>query len=143
MGQHDSLDPEEVLRFWFGNGSESRVEVWFASNPVIDDEIRTRFGESLPAALATFFCVPLEHAEDLELQERCVGLFDRLAESASEEDRPQAETFAEYARSHRDLIRRFGRFPHHFEPLGRTLTPEEVIYLEAGGETLGTTRGEG
>jgi uncharacterized protein (DUF924 family) len=51
--------------------------------------------------------------------------------------RPRFEQFADYARRHRDVIRRFGRFPHRNELLDRQSTSAEIAYLEAGGDTFG------
>ena len=41
--------------------------------------------------------------------------------------------YLKYAGAHRDVIRRFGRFPHRNRALGRDSTPEEQAWLEAGG----------
>lgn len=73
--------------------------------------------------LRVFFYLPFEHAEDVGLQARCVALI----EAAGDED------FAKFARVHRDIIARFGRFPHRNAALGRTTAPEEQAFLDAGG----------
>ena len=75
-----------------------------------------------------FVYLPLEHAEDLALQDRCVALFEALAA----EHLGSAENL-DYAHRHRDVIRRFGRFPHRNAALGRTSTPEEEEYLATPG----------
>lgn len=76
-----------------------------------------------------FFALPLEHAEDLALQERSV----RYAETWATHLPPEQKGFADVAlrevRSHRDTIARFGRFPMRNEALGRTSTPEEAEYV--------------
>ncbi len=75
-----------------------------------------------------FAYLPLEHAEDLSLQDRCVDLVGELAAAH--------EGFAsvlDYAERHRDVIRRFGRFPHRNAALGRQSTPEELAYLATPG----------
>jgi uncharacterized protein (DUF924 family) len=69
-----------------------------------------------------FLYLPYEHAEDLALQERCVSLCASLRED-----------YGRYAVLHRDIIARFGRFPHRNEILGRLSTPEEIAFLDAGG----------
>jgi len=84
-----------------------------------------------------FLYMPLQHAEDLSVQELSVRSFERLAEGAPAAVRSHLEDFAAYAREHRDLIQRFGRFPHRNHVLGRESTPEEVAYLEQGGRTYG------
>lgn len=75
-----------------------------------------------------FAYLPLEHAEDLALQERCVGLFRELA--AAE---PAFADALHYAERHHDVIRRFGRFPHRNAVLGRPSTDAELAYLATPG----------
>lgn len=48
--------------------------------------------------------------------------------------------FLNYALSHRDIIEKFGRYPHRNFILGRSSTPEEIEYLESGAETFGVTK---
>lgn len=72
--------------------------------------------------LRVFFYLPLEHSEDLADQERSVELCTALSDKV-----------LDYAMEHRDIIRRFGRFPHRNPILGRESTPEELAYIEAGG----------
>jgi uncharacterized protein (DUF924 family) len=78
--------------------------------------------ERVPLALRKFFYLPLGHSEHLEDQERCV----MLCQALEEEDRS-------HAARHRDIIRRFGRFPHRNPILGRPMTDEEQAFLEQGG----------
>jgi uncharacterized protein (DUF924 family) len=75
-----------------------------------------------------FVYLPLEHAEDLALQDRSVALFAALAAEA-----PGFDSALDYAERHRDVIRRFGRFPHRNAALGRESTPEELAYLATPG----------
>jgi uncharacterized protein (DUF924 family) len=73
--------------------------------------------------LLQFLYLPFMHSEELEDQIRCVLLF-------------QAGDDAEnlrYAEEHADIIRRFTRFPHRNQALGRITTPEERAFLDAGG----------
>lgn len=80
------------------------------------------------------FCyMPLEHAEDLALQERNVALFHALAEQAPEAQHAAYADFLDYAQRHRDVIARFGRFPHRNTQLGRENTPAERDYLAQPG----------
>lgn len=72
--------------------------------------------------LKVFFYLPFEHSEDLADQDRSVALCA-----------PLGEPYRGYAELHRDIIRRFGRFPHRNAVLGRTTTPEEQRFLDAGG----------
>lgn len=80
-----------------------------------------------------FLYLPLEHAESLVLQNRSVALFEALASEASTEERPLFENFLNYARRHRDVVARFGRFPHRNEILGRVSSAEEIEFLKQPG----------
>lgn len=68
-----------------------------------------------------FFYLPFEHSESLADQDRSVALQEHLGE------------LLKYALEHRDIIQRFGRFPHRNRLLGRETTPEEQAFLESGG----------
>ncbi len=70
--------------------------------------------------LRRFFYLPLQHAEDLALQERQLGLFQAM-------ERPADDRWAEH---HHGVIVRFGRFPHRNRALGRETTPEEQLFLD-------------
>jgi uncharacterized protein (DUF924 family) len=85
---------------------------------------------AMPAIHRVFLYLPLEHSEDLALQEECVRLFTELAHDNSAVD---AAGFTRYAIAHRDVIARFGRFPHRNAILGRTSTTEELDYLQQHG----------
>ncbi|NND68516.1 MAG: DUF924 domain-containing protein [Halioglobus sp.] len=85
---------------------------------------------AMPLIHRVFLYLPLEHAEDLALQERCVELFEALV---AENDSERVRDFASYAHSHRDVIARFGRFPHRNKLLGRPTTAEEEAYLDEHG----------
>jgi uncharacterized protein (DUF924 family) len=77
------------------------------------------FDRLLPREQLAFLYMPLMHSEDLEHQERSVHLFEAAG----------LESNVRFARHHRDLIRRFGRFPHRNAILGRPSTAEEQAYL--------------
>ncbi len=91
----------------------------------------------LHAAEATFLYLPLEHAEDLAMQRRCVALFQALTARAPVAMRESFLGFETFAQRHCNVIERFGRFPHRNEVLGRPSTPEESTYLASDGETFG------
>jgi uncharacterized protein (DUF924 family) len=103
--------------------------------------IERGFDCELTALEASFLYLPLEHAEDPEAQERCVSLFRSLQDRAPPALRSHFESFLGYAIRHRDVIRRFGRFPHRNAVLGRASTEAEREYLESGGETFGGASG--
>ena len=74
-----------------------------------------------------FLYLPLEHCEDLADQELCVQLIGALDENPD---------WGDYARRHRDVIARFGRFPHRNAALGRETTPEEAAFLQEPGSSF-------
>ena len=76
-----------------------------------------------------FLYMPLMHSEDLARQERSVELFGRLTSSFPPERRELGENIMRHAREHRDIIARFGRFPHRNAILGRKSAPEEEKWL--------------
>lgn len=80
-----------------------------------------------------FFYLPLEHAEDLALQERAVALCEALQRDPKAEPQAFFDTTLDFARQHHDVIRRFGRFPHRNAILGRQNTPGEQEYLAQPG----------
>ena len=84
-----------------------------------------------------FFYLPLEHAESLEVQNAAVEAFDRLVREAPAELRGYCEYCGKYARQHRDIIAKFGRFPHRNRILDRESTPVELEWLSSGGATFG------
>ena len=84
-----------------------------------------------------FVLMPFQHVEDLSLQEESIRLFKELAQSTPENHRKFIEGTVEYAILHRDIIARFGRFPHRNKALGREPTPEETAWLADGGHSFG------
>jgi uncharacterized protein (DUF924 family) len=78
--------------------------------------------DKVEPALRKFFVLPFAHSEGLADQDFAVAVARRLG----------ADDLA-HAEHHRDIVRRFGRFPHRNAILGRKSTPEERRYLEAGG----------
>lgn len=76
-----------------------------------------------------FLYMPLMHSEQPIDQELSVELFRQLSEKAPHLDELR------YAVAHRDLIARFGRFPHRNGALGRLSTPAEIAFLTAAGST--------
>jgi len=83
-----------------------------------------------------FFYLPLEHAEDRALQARSVKCYEQLAKDVAENWRKDYESFLDYARRHRAVIERFGRFPHRNAVLGRSSTPDEVAFLAQPGSSF-------
>jgi uncharacterized protein (DUF924 family) len=70
-----------------------------------------------------FWLMPRMHSEELAVQERATPLFERFTDPRT----------AAFARRHRDVIARFGRFPHRNASLGRPSTAEELAFLQTPG----------
>jgi uncharacterized protein (DUF924 family) len=83
-----------------------------------------------------FFYLPLEHAESLEHQKQSASLFQKLCASASADQKSAFESFFDFAIRHRDIIARFGRFPHRNKTLERPSTPEELVFLAEPGSSF-------
>ncbi len=82
-----------------------------------------------------FFLMPLAHAEGPDHEARLkqvVAMVERVAAEAPQRLRPQYRFHVSQARSHLEVISRFGRFPHRNPILGRASTPEEAAYLAKG-----------
>jgi uncharacterized protein (DUF924 family) len=80
----------------------------------------------------TFFVLPLGHAEQQSLLDRCVALCEALVHEAPAHLQRLYAFSAAQARGHRDVVARFGRQPHRNAVLGRASTEEELAYLAAG-----------
>jgi uncharacterized protein (DUF924 family) len=85
--------------------------------------------DALGDAERIFLKTPLAHAENLALQERSIVETDRLIAEVADWQRPLFAMGAEQTRKYREIIARFGRFPHRNAALGRPSTPEEEAFL--------------
>jgi uncharacterized protein (DUF924 family) len=79
------------------------------------------FDKQIPKQQIAFLYMPFMHSESLEDQDRCVALFEAVG----------LEDNLKFARHHREIVRRFGRFPHRNVILGRQSTEEELRWLES------------
>lgn len=142
----NSTKPSDILDYWF---SEKSKQFWFASTPTIDKEIKSKFekvwehaasggfslwretadgsvalsalnngfDEELDNEKLLFLFMPLMHSENLDHQNLQVYLFEKYNFNL------------DFSKHHRDLVKKFGRFPHRNEILGRMSTMEELDYL--------------
>ena len=95
--------------------------------------IEEGFDRRLPIIQRVFAYMPLEHAENIDLQQRAVALFEALCNDAPPAERDRYADFLDYARRHAAIIARFGRFPHRNAVLDRVNAPEELAYLAEPG----------
>jgi uncharacterized protein (DUF924 family) len=102
----------------------------FATDPlarnVAAHTIENGLEKQAPSDLRLFFYLPFEHSELLADQDRCLDLCKAL-------DAETGGNWTQWAELHRDIILRFGRFPHRNAALGRITTAEEQAFLDSGG----------
>jgi uncharacterized protein (DUF924 family) len=98
----------------YGTDSQART--------VAEQAIEAGFDAQIAADLRLFFYLPFAHSESLADQDRSLNLCTALG--------PE---YMKHAEEHREIIKRFGRFPHRNEILGRTPTDEERRFLDKGG----------
>jgi uncharacterized protein (DUF924 family) len=106
----------------------------FATDPLALEIARYAVGRGFDRGVLPverlFFYLPFEHSEELADQDLACELTRPL-----ELVEPGLEAYR-YALAHRDVIRRFGRFPHRNAILGRTSTPEEIEFLKGPGSSF-------
>jgi uncharacterized protein (DUF924 family) len=93
---------------------------------VASEAIARGFDNVLDKHRRLFIYLPFEHSEKLDDQHRAVELISNLGD----------EELLQYAVAHRDIITRFGRFPHRNGILGRPSTTEEVEFLKQPGSAF-------
>ncbi|NGY04604.1 DUF924 family protein [Solimonas terrae] len=86
---------------------------------------------TLPPLQRCFVYLPFEHDESLAMQDRSVALFTALIRA-----HPELSSVLDFARRHREIILRFGRFPHRNAALGRDSTSEERAFLDEPGSSF-------
>jgi uncharacterized protein (DUF924 family) len=95
----------------------------FATDPlalaIAEHAIAAGFDEQLDPRQRWFLYMPFQHSEDPAAQARSIQLFTQLGD----------EENLGYARRHKEIIDRFGRFPHRNAVLGRASTPEELEFV--------------
>ena len=196
---------EDIVTFWLSDSRDSpdrasaRRRWWYHGGPVVDEEIRARFGDLVPRVLAgeptgwrdtpdgtlalvllldqftrhlyrgtidayagdpgAFEIVndaidrgldralhpvariwlyhPFHHSEDVAEQDRGLGLLRALRCDADPAWHGYVERSIRGWTRHRNIVARFGRFPHRNAVLGRESTMEERAYMAAGGESFG------
>ncbi|MCA8928643.1 MAG: DUF924 domain-containing protein [Alphaproteobacteria bacterium] len=195
----------EITRFWLGPALESpdaaggRRDWWYRGGEPVDAEIRTRFGDLVPAACegglteweasaeGAFALVllldqftrniyratprayagdpramavvraaidsgrdaelhpveriwlyhPYHHSERIAEQDQGLTLLQGVLADAAPDWRPYVERSIQGWTRHRNIVARFGRFPHRNRTLGRESTAEELAFLQTDGESFG------
>jgi len=83
-----------------------------------------------------FIYLVLEHAENLAVQDLAVAHFTALRDIAAEHEQALFRDFLDYAERHREVISRFGRFPHRNAILGRDSSDAEQSFLQQPGSSF-------
>ncbi|MCP4917306.1 MAG: DUF924 domain-containing protein [Proteobacteria bacterium] len=100
------------------------------------DGVMTRADADLTPVERSFLYMPFMHAENIALQRLCVRKFQELRDTARPADADSWTRTLDYAVQHRDIVERFGRFPHRNRILGRESTAEELAFLEEPGSSF-------
>lgn len=87
---------------------------------IAEQAVDLELDQKLPEERRVFLYMPFMHAEDLQMQNRSVTLFTRLGRNEK------------FANEHRDIIAKFGRFPHRNDVLGRQFRPGEQAAIDDG-----------
>lgn len=83
-----------------------------------------------------FLYMPFQHAERIGVQEQGCRAFERLRDEAPAPLRELASMYLDFMRRHRDIVARFGRFPHRNAILGRPSSAEELRFLQEPGSSF-------
>lgn len=100
------------------------------------EALDTGLDKKLRPVERVFLYVPFEHSEAVEDQALSLRMFTALVEDVPETDRPAFQKYVEFAQKHKEIIDRFGRFPHRNAILGRASTPEELEFLNSPGSSF-------
>ena len=94
------------------------------------------YDRKLRTAERTFLYMPLMHSERIDVQNRCVDLFERFRAEQTGDIAEELQDQLKFAIRHRDVIKRFGRFPHRNVYLERESTAEELEFLKEPGSSF-------
>lgn len=100
------------------------------------DGLRSQADRALTPVQRVFFYLPLEHSEELADQDACVALFRKLLYEVEPRAHATFNGFLEFALRHREIIARFGRFPHRNAMLGRDSSAAELAFLQEAGSSF-------
>ncbi|MBD2137852.1 DUF924 domain-containing protein [Anabaena sp. FACHB-1237] len=114
---------DQFPRYMFRGTPQAFATDWEALS-IAQEAISKGFDRQLITVQRWFLYIPFKHSENLAHQRKCVKLFQQLSHD------PESSQAIEAAFKDKEIIARFGRFPHRNEILGRVSTPEEEEFLE-------------
>ncbi|WP_413174574.1 DUF924 family protein [Anabaena azotica] len=117
---------DQFPRNMFRNTPEAFATDWEALSAA-QHAVAQGYDRELLPVQCWFIYLPFEHSENLEHQRQCIKLFQQLSHD------PESANAIKYAFQHKEVIARFGRFPHRNQILGRISTPEEEEFLQQEG----------
>jgi uncharacterized protein (DUF924 family) len=114
-----------------------------SKSPIERPDLHPQWRQSI--AHRQWFYMPFMHAEDLESHKLLEQIFADIKEEMEKDGGYEGSKMfldegIKSAKEHKEIIERFGRFPHRNGPLGRESTPAEKKYLEEGGATFGVAQ---
>lgn len=113
----------------------------FASDPIALnltlEGIEKKHDLELEPIERIFMYLPLEHAEDLEMQDLCAAKFRETLEPYRQTQEERVQKYLQASADHRAIIEQFGRFPHRNDVLGRESTEAELAYLNGDHKSFG------
>ena len=98
------------------------------------DGIEKKQDKELLPIERVFIYMPLEHAEDIEIQKQCVDLFKKLEQEVlnnTPENHELFKNFTHFADAHYQIVKQFNRFPHRNKLLKRQSTTDEIEFLKS------------
>ncbi|MDR5867591.1 DUF924 family protein [Halomonas koreensis] len=102
----------------------------FAADPqalvLAQEAVAAGHDRALPVARRAFLYMPYMHSESLVVHDEALRLFDQ----------PGLEDSLRFEHRHREILERFGRYPHRNAALGRASTPEELAFLAHPGSSF-------
>jgi uncharacterized protein (DUF924 family) len=103
------------------------------ARPLLHDGLVSGVDRVLMPIQRVFAYLIFEHAEELALQDRAVELFRQLLDEADDDEHALFANYLDFAERHRQVIARFGRFPHRNVILGRVSSAQERAFLREPG----------
>lgn len=102
-----------------------------AAQQLCIDGLREKMDKSLTLIERVFFYMPLVHAEDPQIQDQSIQLFQNLVSLSMTETTQVYQLFLAYAYAHFRVVKEFGRFPQRNQILGRDSTEAEIAFLKS------------